>query len=267
VFHQRKLSELIAPFAMAASYLVLHLALFGAEGASAYGGFSLYELPVRFAVYAYRLLSPLAGTLSLGAGLSLTLLLLCLLAVPRYRFAAVLYAASALVFSMSAHVASRFYYFPALALILVVVIGLGSKHLAMRLVSALVAVYLCIASPWINGLDGEDYLQKAELHRELYEAVSARVDLLVEGDSAVIVNRLGPQRLQSLTVSRVGRPKLIFVRGPAMAGMIYPDDAVRMALWMRAEQPAHADCSDGRTIEVGSEMAVLSTYCFSVERR
>ena len=43
------------------------------------------------------------------------LVLLCLVAVPRYRYAAVLYALSALVFSLSAHVSSRFYYFRALA--------------------------------------------------------------------------------------------------------------------------------------------------------
>ncbi len=61
----------------------------------------------------------------------------------------------------------------------------------------------------------------------------------------------------------MGRPKLYYVRGPAMAGMIYPDDAVRMALWLRAEQPEPADCS-GSKIEVGLDGAVRSTYCFRV---
>ena len=80
------------------------------------------------------------------------------------------------------------------------------------------------------------------------------------------VNRRGPQRLRSLRASRVGRPKLTFVRGPAMAGMIYPDDAVRMALWERSVRPERASCS-GTTIEVGRDAEVRSTYCFRVTPR
>jgi hypothetical protein len=128
------------------------------------------------------------------------------------------------------------------------------------------ALYLAVASPWINDLDGEDYLQKAELHRELYDAFAARIDSLGDGESAVIVNRLGPERLASLNNERVGRPKLIYVRGPAMAGMIYPDDAVRMALWGRAVRPELSDCS-GSTIEVGRNGAVRSRYCFRITPR
>jgi hypothetical protein len=51
-----------------------------------------------------------------------------------------------------------------------------------------------------------------------------------------------------------------------MAGMIYPDDAVRMALWTRAERPVRAPCS-GATIEIGRQGAVRSTYCFRVTSR
>jgi hypothetical protein len=266
LFHFRKARELIAPFLMVGCYVALHLFAFGAEGASSYGGFSFAELPVRFAIYAYRFLSPLAGTPSLAASLALTLLLLILLAFRHYRYPAVLYLASALIFSLSAHVSSRFYYFPSLALILVVVLGLQSMRRPVRVVSAVMATYLAVASPWINGLDGEDYLQKARLHEELFDAVAARVDVLGRGETAMIVNRLGPDRLASLQSRRVGRPKLVFVRGPAMAGMIYPDDAVRMALWERAERPEHVPCS-GKTIEVGRQGSVRSTYCFRIAPR
>ena len=51
-----------------------------------------------------------------------------------------------------------------------------------------------------------------------------------------------------------------------MAGMIYPDDAVRMALWMRAERPERVPCS-GATIEIGRQGAVRSTYCFRITPR
>jgi hypothetical protein len=88
---------------------------------------------------------------------------------------------------------------------------------------------------------------------------------MVVGESGVVTNRLGPERLASLTSSRVGRPKLIFVRGPAMGGMIYPDDAVRMTLWDRAERPLEGDCS-GKTIEVGRG-ELRSTYCFRIAPR
>ena len=51
-----------------------------------------------------------------------------------------------------------------------------------------------------------------------------------------------------------------------MAGMIYPDDAVRMALWLRKERPEEVPCS-GSVIEVGRGGAVRSTYCFKVAPR
>jgi hypothetical protein len=266
LFHRRSRRELVAPFAMVLAYLALHLITFGWVGASSYGGPSLVDLPVRFAVYAYRFLSPLAGEPSLVASLTLTVFLVALLGVRRYRYPAALYATSALVFSFSAHVSSRFYYFPALALILLIVLALHSARHSLRVAAAGMAVYLAVASPWINGLDAEDYWQRAELHRELYDAFAARIDSLGEGERAVVVNRLGPQRLTALRASRVGRPKLTFVRGPAMAGMIYPDDAVRMALWERSVRPERANCS-GTTIEVGREAEVRSTYCFRVTPR
>lgn len=208
------------------AYLALQFLTFGAAGASAYGGFSLTELPLRFSIYAYRLLSPLAGSPGPGVSLLLSALLLSLFAIPRFRFPAALYAASALLFSLSTHVSSRFYYFPSLALILIIALGLDSSRRAVRLVATVLAVYLAVASPWINHLDGQDYARKAQLHRELYEAFESRINRLAQGDTGVVVNRLGPERLAALVHTRSGRPKLVFVRGPAMGGMIYPDDAV-----------------------------------------
>ena len=265
LFYFRRARELILPYAMVGAYLGLHFVAFGAAGASSYGGFSLAELPQRFSVYAFRMLSPLAGSPGPGVSLLLSALLLSLFAFPRFRFAAALYAASALLFSLSAHVSSRFYYFPSLALILMVALGLNSSRRAERLVATILAVYLAVASPWINHLDGEDYAQKAQLHRELYEALDSRIHRLAEGENCVVVNRLGPERLTALRNTRAGRPKLVFVRGPAMGGMIYPDDAVRMALWARAEQPLDAACS-GKRIEVGRG-ELRSTYCFRIAPR
>lgn len=265
LFHFRRPRELIVPYAMVGSWLALHLMTFGLGSASSYGGFSLVDLPARFSVYAFRLLSPLAGSPGIGISLLLSALLLSLFALPRYRFPGVLYVGSALLFSLSAHVSSRFYYFPSLALILVLALGLDSSRRGVRVVAAVLALYLAAASPWINYLDGADYSRKAELHRELYDAFESRIDRMVAGESGVVANRLGPERLASLTHSRVGRPKLIFVRGPAMGGMIYPDDAVRMTLWDRAERPLEGDCS-GKTIEVGRG-ELRSTYCFRIAPR
>ena len=56
--------------------------------------------------------------------------------------------------------------------------------------------------------------------------------------------------------------QLVFVRSVALGGMIYPDDAIRMALWDRKKQPLEASCS-GTKIEVGRG-DVRSTYCFRV---
>jgi len=266
LFHFRKIRDLFFPFALAGAYLLLHATVFGGAGASAYGGFALAQLPLRFAIYAYRFLSPLAGVPSVAGSLALSLLLLSLFAFPRFRFPAALYAASAIVFSLSAHVASRFYYFPSLALVLIVVIGLQTPRRSMRVVFAVLAIYLAVASPWINTLDGEDYARKAELHQALYDSFSARIDQMGEGERAVVINRMGPERLMALGNQRLGRPKLLFVRGPAMAGMIYADDAVRMALWPRLERPESASCT-GHKIEVGAEGDVRSTYCFEIAPR
>jgi hypothetical protein len=266
LFHYRTWRELIVPGLLAAGYLVLNLVVFSGASVASYGGFSWLELPQRFSIYAFRMLSPLAGAPSMTASLALALLVLSLAAFKIYRFPVVLYASSAMIFALSAKVASRFYYFPSLALILMLVLGLQAAKRPLRAVSALLVLYLAVASPWINGLDGEDYFQRADLHRELFDAFSDRIDRMSEGQQGMVVNRLGPDRLISLRGSQVGRPKLTFVRGRAMAGMIYPEDAVRMALWERYEQPRDARCSGAR-IEIGVESSVRSTYCFEIVSR
>ena len=260
---RRTLRDLAPPFALVGLWCGLQLALFGTDGLSAYGGISLGELPRRFSIYAYRLLFPLAKGFPSWLALALALVLLSLLLSRRLRFAGLLYAGPALVFSLSAHVSSRFYYFPALGLTLLLALGIASSARLFRHVATLLALALVALSPWINVLDGRDYRRKAELHRELYEAVSARLDAIPSGESAVIVNRLGPERLQALGADPDGRPKLTYVRRQAMAGMIRAEDAVRMALWDRAQGPEATTCS-GRTLEVGHTGEVRSTYCFRV---
>ena len=51
---------------------------------------------------------------------------------------------------------------------------------------ALVAVYLAVASPWINVLDGEDYANRANLHLKLYSELTSKVDQI--NDGAVVLH-------------------------------------------------------------------------------
>lgn len=261
LFHRRRMRELLVPFAMVVAGLALHAHAFGAAGASSYGGFSLVALLPRFA----RFLLPLPVNPSLGLSLVLSAVALGSFAVPRLRLAATLYAASALLFTFSDHVASRFYYFPALAVVTAIALGVCSGRRAVRIAAVLAALALAVAGPWVNLLDGRDYGRRSSLHRELYVALDGQFDRLAEGDRAVVVNRLGPERLEASLRSLAGRPKILFVRGPAIAGMIYPDDAVRISLWPRGLRPAPGPCT-GKTVEVGSG-EVRSTYCFGVDAR
>jgi len=267
LFHFRRPRELIAPFAMIPIYLGLHVWVFGGGGASSYGGFSFLDLPVRVTIYLFRLLSPLAGHPSRLVALVLCVVLIAAFRFRPWRFPLTLYVVSAFVFSLSTHVSSRFYYFPSLALILMIVLGLQARtKIPLRVVCGLIAVYLAVASPWINVLDGEDYANRADLHLKLYSELTSKVDQIGDGERAMVINRLGPGPLEAVHSQSVGRPKLLFVRGPAMAGIIYPDDAVRMTLWQRRGWPEEVACG-GQRIEVGWDAPIRSTYCFRVNRR
>ena len=65
------------------------------------------------------------GSVPFWLSLIVPLLVLGLFVFPRLRLAVTLYTASALLFTFSEHVASRFYYFPSLAVVLVIARSTG----------------------------------------------------------------------------------------------------------------------------------------------
>lgn len=259
VFYRRSFKELIVPFALVGIALAYQVFVLGGDSAASYGGISLADFPSRFA----RFLSPLAENPPMWISLPLSAFVLCFFLVRRFRPPATIYAGSALILSLSFHVSSRYYYFPALAVVLVVAIGICQSRKCIQVPAALLAIGLALTSPWVNALDGRDYERKSEMYLELYAAMEQQFNRLSPGDRAGVINRLGPERLEAWLGDLQGRPKLVFVRGPAVGGMIDPEDAARMALYTRGLYPEQLDECSGAKIEVGRG-EVRALYCFEV---
>jgi len=260
----RRIRDLVIPFLMVVLYFGLQFFLVGGGSVSSYGGFSLDAFPFRFSAYIAELFSPMTGAPPVWIAWVLTVLALGMLAFPRYRLPAAIYCSSALLFSLSADVPSRFHYIPSLALISMAVLAMQDPRFLPSILGTCIAGYMAIVSPWINFVDGRDYEAKAALHEQIYSELGSELDRLTVGDSAVLVNRLGPERLVALQSALQGRPKPLFVRGGAIGGMVYPDDLVRIRLAERGSEPTPVEC-DGQQIEVGRG-DVLSYLCFRVDR-
>jgi hypothetical protein len=259
----RRLRELIAPAVLGVGYLAVNLLVFGSQGASSYGGFSAVDFPQRFSIYLFRLFTPLIGNPSWAVSLALSAGLLGLAAFPRLRFPALLYAGSALLLSLSEFTPSRFYYIPSLGLVVILGVGLSSRPVP-RMLAGLLALYLAVVSPWVTLLDGRDYGRKAVMHEGLFESVSRELDRLGDGDTAVLVNRMGPQPLFDYAAGLEGREKPVFVREDAIGGMLFPEDVVRISLWRRGRTPAPG-VPPAKAIEVGRD-EVRSSFLFRVQR-
>ncbi|ANM29312.1 hypothetical protein ABI59_06465 [Acidobacteria bacterium Mor1] len=261
---ERPLWTRVPPFALLALHAVLYLQVID-RGTSAYGGLSLTDLPVRMSLYIYRLASPLLGFPEVWMALAIVGLVVALLAVREFRFAAALYLLSTGLFAFSSKISSRFYYVPALAMILMLLVlaTLGRGPRQLRFLGLAGVCWLALISPVINYLDGVDYARLATMHREIAEGVQPSLDGWQPGDRHEVVTRFGSEAMAGFTRELRGRPKLIFLREGAIAGLVHAEDLVSVSLGPRGlrAEPVR-DCRDSR-MEIGAGREV-AWHCLEV---
>jgi hypothetical protein len=175
----------------------------------------------------------------------------------------VLYVTSATLFSFSEHTPWRFAYVPAVAIALILVISLEARGTRfVGWLAALVIVWIALLGPVINHLDDVDYERLTAMHGELLTGLRRPLSDLGEGESAVLVNRDGPERLVAAASRWRGRPKPLLVRRQAVGGLIFLRDLSAVLLAERGLTPLAGECS-GKVIEIGHGPA-LDRFCFRV---
>ncbi|HSN56088.1 MAG TPA: hypothetical protein VLT32_15545 [Candidatus Sulfomarinibacteraceae bacterium] len=255
--------DLVVPWVLALAYLAAYIALFGPRLGVSYGGVAVAELPVRLSISAFRLVSPFAGEPPAWLGVVLMVPLAALLWDPRFRFPVLAYAASAVLLSPASDFAGRFQYIPSAALVLILVLGLAARPAAAAPAAAALAGLL-VVSPVVVWLDGGDYGRLAALHEELVREVGEELAPIPAGSFVILDNRLGPEPLLEYSATVRGTPKVVFVRGPGIGGMILPRTLVVFLLDRRGLAPVASDCR-GTRIQVG-DGPPRSHYCFRIRR-
>ena len=259
----RRRRDLAAPWTLAAVYLAGYVVVFGPRLGASYGGIVPTELPVRLAISAFRMVSPFAGEPPAWLGLVLVAGLAALLWVPRFRFPVLAYAASALLLSPASDFAGRFQYIPGAALVLILVLGLAARPAAAAPAAAALAGLL-VVSPVVVWLDGGDYGRLAAMHEELVREVEAELAPIPAGSFVILDNRLGPEPLLEYSATVRGTPKVVFVRGPGIGGMILPRTLAVFLLDRRGLAPVGSACR-GTRIQIG-DGPPRSHYCFRIRR-
>ena len=260
-----RLRDWLLPGATFGLFVLAYLRAFGWGGASAYGGLKWTALPERLATYAYHLADPSAA--AVGTVLSLALLVALVAAalwVPTLRFPVVFYLSSAALLSVaeSEGMVSRFCYFPQLALVLFLLLlkdtGKVGKWIGISLASYVLAV-----SPLWNFVDGRDYRNLARFYSQVAESTKPALATAAPGDSFGFLNRTTPAALLAVVQSSRGRPKAQFVRGNALHGAVYLQDAATIELHARGLALEETEACAGRRLEFGRGEPV-ARYCFKV---
>jgi hypothetical protein len=245
------------------------LAMFSIDIGS-YGGFSgIKEIPYRMVVYLFKSFAPFyyPGN-SASAILLVVLLLSSILLFKYFKDKALLpllfYFVPAILFLMSSHIPSRFFYFSAIS-ISIALAGLQNSGRIFKLAGYLLTVYLVILSLTLNYLDGVDYLNYSLEHKRIVE-MGEGIRHLESGDRVILFNCIDESFPIQYTKNMKGRTKLLFDRPQGFGGLIELKVLVQFLLYPRGLKPVSIPGAKGaRIIRLGNGR-LISEYTFKVSK-
>ncbi len=236
------------------------------------------EIPARVMYCLFKTLLPFS---KLEVGIPIFILFILAVAVSLYLFIKkraaavpflVFYFVPAVIFLLSSHIPSRFFYFPAAAVALVLVLSFLSVKKPYNYIGGILILYLAILSPVLNYLDGVDYKNYSLEYKKIIKQGDELRSLKI-GDRAILINKM-PQSVPQKYIKEnllAGRLKLLFNREKALAGLLYPKDYVDFILLERNLKSiplaASAEtCRRAKQIEMG-DREIVSTYCFEAAKK
>lgn len=233
------------------------------------------ELPLRVMYCLYKTIFPFSG---LDVGIPILLLFLVVVGVSLYLFIKktkfsilflVFYFVPAAVYLLSYHIPSRFFYFPAVGIALVITLSFLKVKKPYNLIGGVLILYLAIMSPFINYYDGVDYSSYSHEFKLVVMEGKDRLRHVQPGDKVVLINRFSESIPRKYIKDNllVGRLKLLFNRQNAIGGLMYPKDLVDYVLLKRKLKGLPLEDRTGaKTVTIGSG-AFVSEYSFTVAER
>lgn len=233
------------------------------------------ELPLRVMYCFYKTLLPFS---ELDVGIPILLLFLAVVGVSLYLFIKkmkfsilflVFYFVPVAIYLLSTHIPSRFFYFPAVAIAVVLALSFLEIKKPYNVIGGILILYLAIMSPFINYYDGVDYSNYSHEFKRVVMDGGDKFRDLQPGDKVVLINRFSESIPQKYIKDNllVGRLKLLFNRRNAIGGLMFPRDLVNYVLLERQLKGVPIeDRAGAKTITIGSG-AFVSEYCFTVAER
>jgi hypothetical protein len=236
---------------------------------------NIEELPLRVMYCLAKTIFPFSR---LEVGIPILLFFLLVVGVSLYFFIKktkfslpflVFYFVPAGIYLLSTHIPARFFYFPAVAIAIVLTLSFLSVKKPYNYIGGILILYVAVMSPFINYYDGVDYNNYSHEFKRVIMEEGDKLRDLQTGDKVVLINRF-PESIPQKYISEnllVGRLKLLFNRQKAISGLIYPKDLVNYVLLERKLKGVPInDRAGAKRISMGNR-GVVSEYCFIVAER
>jgi hypothetical protein len=236
------------------------------------------EIPTRIIICLFNTIFPFT---TIDTGITTLTLFILLVILSIYFFAKeqafstpvlIFYFVPATIYLLSSHIPSRFFYFPAVAIAIALVIFFLSSRKPYKYIGGIIILYLALISPILNYQDGIDYKNYSLEYKKIIRQ-SNEIRKLKIGDHAVLINRMPESIPQNYILKNllVGRLKLFFNRKDSIAGLIYPKDLVNFILLENNLKsiPLNTQAlpkDNSIKIEIGDQTTV-SNYVFQVVKK
>ncbi len=237
-----------------------------------YGGMPyLNQLPLRISYYLFKTLFPFTPFLE-----NSVFPLIFILSIPfliylflknrdKALLPIVFYFIPATIFLASYHIASRFFYFPALS-IGVFITALFFLKKPYKYIGFLTILYLSTLSPLLNYFDGIDYLQYSLKFKSIINEGEKILSGLENGDRITVINRFSTSLTEETARTIRGRAKLFLHRGKGIGGLIDLDVFVNFLLKKKGMKSVPLSKEEGVKIIVIGKGDFVSKYSFEVRK-
>ena len=238
---------------------------------SSYGGLpGIEDIPHRIVFFISKTVAPFFNADHLSSVLLSFVLVVASISFYIYKrqkalLPLIFYFVPAALFLLSFYLPSRFFYYSAIS-IAILMAWLHSSKRILKTIGNLLILYLMIISVVLNYLDGMDYLRYSQEHKKII-LQGKSISQLEEGDRIRLLNCVDEPLPEMYSRIKRGRPKLLFKRRRGIGGLIDPDILVDFLLFRKGLRALPVEKSQDLKIVVFGSGRLVSDYSFEVQKR
>ena len=183
----------------------------------------------------------------------------------QFQLSIIFYFVSAILYLLSSHIPSRFFYLTAISVAIILAKLISIKNIYKYIIYGLI-IYIPIISIPINIKDHIDYNNFSQEFRKIINIGESSVKKLKSGDRVLIINRIKDSYPQKYTNNLLGRPKLLFHRKGGIGGLILLNEYVNYILIDKNLIGKKTDFRGNEQIINIGDGPIVYQYCFLVQK-